>query len=209
MAKLLGGTRVYGNTSIDGYLFLGNTALNTVGNTLGIFVNGGGIAAGSITSRGSITVTTTGVMDSLGVGTPASGVTGEIRATSTVTANYSDGRLKDVEGTILNPIDKVNQLSGVYYRANEVAASYGYTDNKKQVGVIAQEVEKVLPEIVVPAPFDIGKNDDGHEYSLSGKNYKTVHYEKIIPLLIEAIKAQQIQIDELKKLYQENLINKS
>jgi len=203
MAKLLGGTRVYGNTSIDGYLFLGNTSFSTVGNTLGIFVNGGGITASSITSRGS------GVMDSLGVGTSASGVTGEIRATSTVTANYSDGRLKDVEGTILNPIDKVNQLSGVYYRANEVAASYGYTDNKKQVGVIAQEVEQVLPEIVVPAPFDIGKNDDGHEYSLSGKNYKTVHYEKIIPLLIEAIKEQQTQIDELKKLYQENLINKS
>jgi hypothetical protein len=196
MAKLLGGTRIYGNTSIDGYLFLGNTSLSTVGNTLGIFVNGGGITASSITSRGS------GVMDSLGVGTPASGFTGEIRATSTVTANYSDGRLKDVEGTILNPIDKVNQLSGVYYRANEVAASYGYTDNKKQVGVIAQEVEQVLPEIVVPAPFDIGKDDDGHEYSLSGKNYKTVHYEKIIPLLIEAIKEQQTQIDELKKLYQ-------
>ena len=66
------------------------------------------------------------------------------------------------------------------------------------MGVIAQEVEKVLPQIVVPAPFDIGQNADGTEYSISGENYKTVQYEKLVPLLIEAIKEQQKQIDELK-----------
>ena len=84
----------------------------------------------------------------------------------------------------------------MYYRSNDIAASYGYTDDKKQVGVIAQEIEKVLPEIVVPAPFDIGKDDSGNEYSISGENYKTVHYDKIIPLLIEAIKEQQRIIDQ-------------
>jgi len=146
-------------------------------------------------------------VNSLGVGTAASGTAGEIRATDNITAYYSDERLKNIEGTIPNPIEKIKQLSGVYYRANEIAASYGYTNDKKQIGVIAQEVEAVLPEIVVAAPFDIGQDDDGNEYSISGENYKTVQYEKMVPLLIEAIKDQQSQIDELKQLVK-TLINK-
>jgi hypothetical protein len=60
----------------------------------------------------------------------------------------------------------------------------------------------VLPEIVVPAPFDIAKNQDGVEYSISGENYKTVQYEKIIPLLIEAIK----ELDEKLEFTIKNLL---
>ena len=150
--------------------------------------------AGSATTFTSTTQNSQ--FNSIGVGTAASTTAGEIRATNNITAYYSDGRLKNIEGTIENPIDKIKQVSGVYYRSNDIAASYGYTDDKKQVGVIAQEIEKVLPEIVVPAPFDIGKDDSGNEYSISGENYKTVHYDKIIPLLIEAIKEQQRIIDQ-------------
>ena len=132
--------------------------------------------------------------NSIGVGTPGSGTTGEIRATNQITAYYSDIRLKTDITPIENALDKIMKISGVYYRSNDVAEYYGYTDKRKQVGVLAQQIEAVLPEIVVPAPFDIA--EDGS--SKSGENYKTVHYEKLVALLIEAIKEQQKQIDEIK-----------
>ena len=168
-------------------------------------VGTGGATTGSFIFRTTSSFTTITTINgsgtqttSLGVGTAPSGTAGEIRATNNITAYYSDGRLKDIEGTISNPIEKIKQISGVYYRSNEIAASYGYTDTKTQVGVIAQEIENILPEIVVPAPFDIAVDKDGNEYSKSGENYKTVHYEKIIPLLIEAIKELSKEVDMLK-----------
>jgi hypothetical protein len=120
---------------------------------------------------------------SLGIGTAASGTTGEIRATNNVTAYYSDNRLKTRLGPIEDALAKVNTLSGFYYEANEVAQALGYTV-KKEVGVSAQEVQAVLPEIVVPAPID--------------DKYLTVHYEKMVPLLIEAIKELAAKVETLE-----------
>ena len=169
-------------------------AAGTTGGTNGIIVT---------PTTGAATValgTSTSVqIGSFGVGTAASGTTGEIRATNNVTAFYSDKRLKKNITQIPNALDKVMSISGVTFQSNEVAAEYGYTDTKTQVGVIAQEIEAVLPEIVVPAPFDIAQNEDGTEYSKSGENYKTVQYEKLVPLLIEAIKELKAEIEELKK----------
>lgn len=132
-------------------------------------------------------------LNSLGVGTAASGTTGEIRATNDVTAYYSDAKLKDFEGTIPNAVDKVKQLNGYYFRENEIAKGLGYTNDNRQVGVSAQEVQEVLPEIVTAAPIS--------------DEYLTVKYEKLAPLLIEAIKEQQStiekqqeQIDQLMEL---------
>lgn len=136
---------------------------------------------------------------SLGVGTNATGTTGEIRATNNITAFYSDERLKENIKTIPSALSKLLSLRGVTYNTNKLAEQYGYFDKKEQVGVIAQEVEKVLPQIVVPAPFDIEQDEDGNEYSKSGENYKTVQYDKLIPLLIEAIKEQQETIISLQK----------
>jgi hypothetical protein len=155
----------------------------------------------NITSVGTLTGLTVGgnaQISSLGVGTAAVGTAGEIVATNNIIAYYSDGRLKDVLGTIESPIEKIKQISGVRFTSNDTAAKYGYTDKKVQIGVIAQEIEAILPEIVVPAPFDMGTDEDGNPISKSGENYKTVHYDKIIPLLIEAIKEQQKQIEELQ-----------
>ena len=135
---------------------------------------------------------------SLGIGTAASGTAGEIRATNQITAFYSDERLKTDILPIPDALNKVMQLRGVTFRANSLAESFGYSSEKEQVGVIAQDVKKVLPQIVVPAPFDIMINDENTEISRSGENYLTVHYDKIVPLLIEAIKEQQKQIEELK-----------
>ena len=161
------------------------------------YITGSGSTTGS---AGTFTSTTqNSQFNSIGVGTAASGTGGEIRATNNITAYFSDKRLKKNVQKILNALEKINMISGVTFESNEIAEKYGYTDKKTQVGVLAQEVEQVLPEIVVPAPFDIGKNEDGTEYSLSGENYKTVQYEKLVPLLIQAIKELKSEIDLLKK----------
>ncbi len=92
----------------------------------------------------------------------------------------SDKRLKDNVTPISNPIKKILQIGGYTFDWNEKQDTYKGHD----IGVIAQEVEKVLPEVV----------------ETRENGYKAVKYQKIVPLLIEAIKDQQKQIDELKKL---------
>ena len=99
-------------------------------------------------------------------------VSGDVTAFST-----SDERLKDNVTPIGSAIDKINQIGGYEFDWNNSSEHSGH-----DVGVIAQEIEKVLPEVVVD-------RDTG---------YKAVRYEKIVALLIQAIKEQQLQIDELK-----------
>ena len=71
---------------------------------------------------------------------------------------------------------------------------------KTETGVIAQNVQKVIPDAVMEAPF----NSTSTEITGEERNYLTVDKEKIIPLLIEAIKEQQTQIDELKAKHAPN-----
>jgi hypothetical protein len=131
----------------------------------------------------------------LSVGTVTDGVAGEIRATNEITAYYSDRRLKDNVRIIDNPIEKVLSLNGILYTPNTLAETFGYDINKKLVGLFADEVEAILPEAVRPAPFD----QDLEGNSISGENYRTVQYEKLVPLLIEAIKAQQKIINQISE----------
>jgi hypothetical protein len=135
-------------------------------------------------------------LKSIGIGTSSPSTTGEIRATNMITSYYSDGRLKDNVELISDALDKVETLRGVTYNPNSIAESFGFS-TKKEVGVIAQDVEKVLPEAVKPAPFDI-MLFEGTEISKSGENYQTVQYEKIVPLLIEAIKELSAKVKELE-----------
>ena len=94
-------------------------------------------------------------------------------------------------------MNKVLQLHGVTYNANAVAGSLGYTDTTEQVGLLAQDVQAVLPQVVVPAPFDITVKD-GKEVSKSGEDYLTVKYEKIVALLVEAIKELNDKVESLE-----------
>jgi len=160
-----------------------------------------GATSGTLTLRNTtLTASSTNAqVSSLGVGTAASGTAGEIRATNAITAFYSDARLKEDIKPIENAIEKVKAISGVTYKPNAIAESFGYTNKEEHVGVLAQEVEAVLPQVVKPAPFDILQLQEGVEISRSGQNYKTVQYEKLVPLLIQAIKEQQIMIEELQK----------
>jgi hypothetical protein len=120
----------------------------------------------------------------------------DIQCYGNVIAYYSDKRLKNIEGRIQNPLDKIQKLNGVYYTQGEMAESLGYDkDDTKQVGLIAQEVQEVLPEIVSIAPID----KDGNGGSITGENYLTIDYSKVVPLLVECIKELKQEIEELKK----------
>jgi hypothetical protein len=116
-----------------------------------------------------------------------------------VTAYYSDRRLKENINKLEGALAKVRKLNGVSYNPNKLAGEFGY-ENRKEIGLLADEVEAVLPEIVRLAPFD--RDSDGN--SKSGQNYKTVQYDRVVPLLVEAIKEQQVTIDsilaEIRKL---------
>lgn len=122
----------------------------------------------------------------------------QIACTSNITAYYSDKRLKEIVGKIENPLEKISKLEGFEYVNNDLAKSFGYTDEKKQIGVSAQAVEEVMPEVVSLAPFDMETKEDGEIVSMSGENYLTVDYAKLVPLLIEGIKELKQEIDLLK-----------
>jgi hypothetical protein len=117
------------------------------------------------------------------------GVNGEIRSSNEITAYYSsDSRLKENVRVIANPLEKLEQIRGVYFDWKDEhiqtrGGEDGYFVRKQDVGVIAQEVEAVLPEIVAT-------RDNGT---------KVVKYEKLVALLIEAVKEQQQQINQISQ----------
>lgn len=134
--------------------------------------------------------------NSLGIGVAESGTAGTILATSNITAYSSDERLKTNFTPIQNAIKKLMSISGYEFDWDEEkcgALGFNFA-NKHEHGVKAQEIQKVIPDAVSPAPFD--RAEDGS--SASGENYLTVDYSRIVPLLIEAVKAQQLQIQELE-----------
>ena len=165
----------------------------------GLAVTNGGFIVGDgsnfvletgATARASLSLDTGNDVqfDSFGVGTAASGTTGEIRATNDVTAFYSsDKSLKENIKNIENPLEKISQINGVTFDWTEdYIKQHGGEDKyfvrKNDVGVIAQEIEKVLPQVVAT-------REDG---------IKAVKYDRIVALLIESIKELKKEIEELK-----------
>ena len=122
---------------------------------------------------------------------------GNLLNTGNVTAYSSDRRLKTNIENIPDALNKILKINGVNYNWDLVECNkWGFHPQTSDVGVIAQEIQEVCPEAVAFAPFDRDPlKGDG---SKSGKDYLTVHYEKLVPLLIEGIKEQQSQIEELK-----------
>ena len=129
------------------------------------------ISTGALVTSGGL-----GVVKNANVGGTL-GVTGNITTAGTVTAN-SDEKLKESVVTIENALEKVLSLRGVEYDRID--------SGEHQIGVIAQEVEKIVPEVVY------------------GDEIKSVAYGNLVGLLIEAIKEQQKEIEELKKTYINN-----
>ena len=122
-------------------------------------------------------------------------VTGNLLATSNVYAYYSDERLKTFTGAIESPLEKIAALHGVYYTHNDKARELGYEGSETQVGLIAQEVKAVMPECIGRAPID----DDGEGGSVSGEDYMTVDYPRLVPLLVEGIKELTREVEQLKE----------
>jgi hypothetical protein len=128
-------------------------------------------------------------------GGSAIGAYGPLNCTYDVTAYSSDKRLKTNIQPLKNALNKVLSLQGMTYNWNSVGSQYNWNPGtEREVGVFAQDVQVVLPEAVAPAPFDTDANGN----SISGYNFLTVKYDKLTPLLIEAIKEQQTQIDSQK-----------
>ena len=151
----------------------GNTTINAG--------SGGSVHLGS-SSRN------TNVLGGLMVGQSGNAANDEIRCVGDITAFYSSDRtLKENIVEIDNAMDKITAIRGVYFdwtdeHIEKRGGEDGYWVQKHDVGVIAQEVEEVLPEVVKD-------RDDGT---------KAVDYQKMVALLIEGMKEQQVQIDDLK-----------
>ena len=119
-----------------------------------------------------------------GVGNPAQElqVTGDVVVTGNITAFYSsDISLKDNIRPIESAIFKVKQIRGVTFDWNEKSNKL-QQEKGQDVGLIAQEVEKVLPEVI----------------QIRKDGIKAISYEKVVPLLVEAIKEQQTTIESLE-----------
>lgn len=133
-----------------------------------------------ITNTRASTSTTTGAIVISG----GMGISGEIYCGNDITAwAASDSRLKENVTKINGSLDKISKINGYTYNWNATALELYPSRTEQDVGVIAQEIQEVIPEAVV-------ERDNG---------YLAVQYDKIIPLLIECIKELKSEIQELKK----------
>jgi hypothetical protein len=155
------------NAITNGAGYTTNTG-DITGVTAGTGMSGGG-NSGAVTLN--CTIDTPGEVGLGNLSSSGNALAGNFTATGDITA-YSDKRLKTNIETISGALEKVNALRGVTFDK----------DGKRGLGVIAQEVEKILPEVV-----------------LDGEEYKSVAYGNIVGVLIEAVKEQQKQINELKE----------
>ena len=112
-----------------------------------------------------------------------------IATTGDVAAAYSDMRLKEKVSGLDNALEKVCSLDGFLYKGNALAKKYDvHPEGVIKVGLSAQQVKEVLPEIIKSAPMNIEH----------GTDFMTVDYAKLVPLLVEAIKELKQHIDVLE-----------
>ena len=155
-----------------------------------IVFSDGGTTIATLSNTSSDFVITTGVQDKDFIikgddgGGAITALTIDMSAAGAATFNnditaFSDRRLKTDIKNIENALPKVMQMQGVYYKRNDIENA------REQIGVLAQDMEAILPEVVLTADDEIGT--------------KSVDYAKITAVLIEAIKELKAEIDELKK----------
>ena len=190
-----GSSQIVGSSITTNTITIAGTSTALGGTiTLATITGGSGIVSGSSQVTLSSTsgygtvinqnlLTTSNVQHaSLGIGMAASGTAGRIDATNDIVAySSSDIRFKENIKPIEDALDKIRKISGnTYDWKAENKVEHGYEGN--DVGVIAQEVEAVLPQLV----------------QTRESGYKAVKYDKLVALLIEGIKEQQLQIEQLR-----------
>ena len=137
--------------------------------------------------RADMTATPSSTADTLVLRNATGGAafgSGGLTSVGDIIAFLSDIRLKTNIEPIQNALDKVLSLNGFTYNFNEIGEGLGFDTTLRHAGVSAQEIQAVLPEAVCPSP--------------ASDEYLTVKYEKLVPLLIEAIKELKAEINELK-----------
>jgi hypothetical protein len=129
-------------------------------------------------------------------------VNGSIGASENIVASYSDERLKDITEYIDDVLPILNNIKVFRYNCNDVAEKYGYNKNKKELGLSAQEIQKYYPELVCLAPFDsIYDSETQQTISKSGEDYLTLNYERLVPVLLQAIKELNNKYEALEEKY--------
>ena len=124
-------------------------------------------------------------------------IKGNISASGHIRSYYSDSRLKTLTSNITGALDIIDSLNGFYYVPNEKALQLGF-EYDNEIGLSAQEVKMVIPEIVKSAPFDIGKSNE-KIVSKSGEQYLTICYERLGAVFVEAIKELRKENTSLKR----------
>jgi hypothetical protein len=129
-------------------------------------------------------------------------VNGSIGASENIVASYSDERLKDITEYIDDVLPILNNIKVFRYNCNDIAEKYGYDKNKKELGLSAQEIQKYYPELVCLAPFDsIYDSETQKTISKSGEDYLTLNYERLVPVLLQAIKELNNKYKALEEKY--------
>ncbi|GEM_PF-1489933 len=178
-------------------LHLDNNEVQAIGGSL--LINNSNVSS-TLINGGTLRVTTDG---RVGIGDSSPDFTldvnGDINASGSVRSNgsalISDARYKQDISSFENALETILNLRGVTYHWNQKAFPDHNFGTGRQIGFIAQDVERILPELVMT----------------DSKGYKSVAYQNVIPVLVEAVKTlnartilQQKQIDALKSNQQEN-----
>jgi phage FluMu protein gp41 len=129
-------------------------------------------------------------------------VNGNLGATGNITAYYSDERLKNITEYVSDVLPALDKINVFKYNCNDLAESFGYDKSKKEIGLSAQEIQKFYPEIVSIAPFDADCDKETKQIiSKSGENYLTLDYERLVPVLLQAIKELNRKYTALEDKY--------
>jgi hypothetical protein len=172
-----------GNSNVSISTANGNITVGVTGtsnvvvwSSAGQYVTGIVSASGNIYSNGNV---------ALGLATANARlhVSGNIYATGDIVSSYSDERLKTRLGNIDRAVEKVLAIDTFYYEPNHTAITLG-AEPGRQVGVSAQSVQQVQQETVTTSPLS--------------SDYLTVKYDRLVPLLIAAVKEQQQAIEQLR-----------
>lgn len=178
-----------GTTNYSHFVHTRHNSTGAVGNAIDFYLSDGSTASNSVTS-GSVQVMTLAGTGNVGVGVTNPSVKFQVAGDATISGKFnsngiqesSDARFKKNVSKIENALANVLKLEGVTYNWKQDEFPERNFGPQTEIGVIAQEIEKIYPELV----------------SSDAEGYKAVQYSHLVPVLIEAIKEQQATINQLE-----------